>query len=233
MSNNIIVLSSDDEGSEDGDNLVDPWLLYSSKSNKYVEENNSVQSTVFKDDPFQIGARYTTPSIVTPFKTPTTQYGIFPIGVMGSVREGLKPTSPTANPYKKSIIHGEECHRTTSLMREGYNTTSPIVIQKWYVLKEVMKHNSGEGFTTNSSNFSKSDNHRFGEKEGHSATSSTKTQMKEGSKTVSFINSPHGIINNDKIIGESFFHSSLINILPDEKPRDAYLRYVEAYHNIP
>ena len=201
MSNNIIVLSSDDEGSDDGDNPVDPWTLYSSKSNNYVEENNSVQSTIFRDDPFQIGARYTTPLIVTPFKNQTTQYGIIPIGVKGSVREGLKPTSPTVNPYKKSIIHGEECQRTTSLVREGYNTTSPIVIQKGYVLKEVTRQNLGEGLTTKSSNFSKSDDHRSGQKEDHSASSSTKTQMKEGLKTTSFINSPPGITKNDKIAG--------------------------------
>ena len=63
-----------------------------------------------------------------------------------SVREGLKPTSHTVNPYKKTIRHGEEGQRTTSLSREGDNTTSPIVIQKGYVLKEVMKHNSEENF---------------------------------------------------------------------------------------
>ena len=38
MSNNIIVLSSDDEGSDEGDNTIDPWVLYSSKTNKYSEK---------------------------------------------------------------------------------------------------------------------------------------------------------------------------------------------------
>ena len=38
MSNNIIVLSSDDEGSDQGDNTIDPWVLYSSKTNQYSEK---------------------------------------------------------------------------------------------------------------------------------------------------------------------------------------------------
>ena len=57
--------------------------------------------------------------------------------------------------------------------------------------------------------------------------------MKESPKTASFIHSPNQSINNENITADSFSHSSLINILPNEKPRDAYLRYVEAYHNVP
>ena len=38
MSNNIIVLSSDDEGSDEGDNTIDPWVLYSSKTNTYSDK---------------------------------------------------------------------------------------------------------------------------------------------------------------------------------------------------
>ena len=57
--------------------------------------------------------------------------------------------------------------------------------------------------------------------------------MKESSNTASLIHSPDQSINNENITADSFSHSSLINILPNEKPRDAYLRYVEAYHNVP
>ena len=38
MSNNIIVLSSDDEGSDEGDNTIDPWVLYSSKTNTHSDK---------------------------------------------------------------------------------------------------------------------------------------------------------------------------------------------------
>ena len=31
----------------------------------------------------------------------------------------------------------------------------------------------------------------------------------------------------------SFSHASIINMLPNEKPRDAYNRYVKVYHNLP
>ena len=91
------MLSSDDEG----DIPIDPWVLHSSNANKYCEKKNCVSpKSLLKNDPFQIGVRHTTPLIVTPFKDEQTKYGNSPIGVKGSVREGLKPTSPTVSPYK-------------------------------------------------------------------------------------------------------------------------------------
>ena len=74
-----------------------------------------------KNDPFQIGLRYTTPLMVTPFKDNQTKYGNSPICVMGSVREGLKTTFPTVSSYKQRIIHGEEGQCTTSLLSTNSN----------------------------------------------------------------------------------------------------------------
>ena len=164
MSNNIIVLSSDDEG----DNPIDPWVSYSSNADNYSVKKNYVSpKSLLKNDPFQIGLRYTTPLMVTPFKDDQTKYGNSPICVMDSVREGLKTTSPTVSPYKQTIIHGEEGQCTTSSLSikstnihaneqkndmlnvgEGINTTSPTVIQKVPRQKELEKFQSTTSFRT-------------------------------------------------------------------------------------
>ena len=260
MSNNIIVLSSDDDRSDEGDNTIDPWVMYSRKTEQYSENKPCVlPNRLSTNDPFQIGMRYTTPLIVTPFKDGQTKYGNSPIGLKSSVGEGLTTTSSTDSPHKLTNINDKEGQRTTSLSSvnprhifgnaadndmsngwEGTNTTSPIVIQKGYLLKEVVKGHSGEGFATTSSTvrtnvkdhsgeglpttsstMRTNDNVILVEKGGHCATSSTKTQLKDNSNT-----------SNENITGESFSHSSIISIFPNEKPRDAYQRYVEAYHNI-
>ena len=231
------------------------------------KKNYVSPKSLLKNDPFQIGLRYTTPLMVTPFKDDQTKYGNSPICVMGSVREGLKTTSPTVSPYKQTIIHGEEGQCTTSSLSikstnihaneqkndmlnvgEGINTTSPTVIQKVPRQKELEKFQSttsfrtpesvknnysyvnkdkratlhlGEGFTTTSSTVQDNDDQRLEKKEGHCATSSTTSQMKESSNTASLIHSPDQSINNENITADSFSHSSLINILHNEKPRDA------------
>ena len=79
MSNNIIMLSFYDEG----DNPIDPWVLYPSNADKYSDKNYVPPKGLSKNDPFQIGVRYTTPLVLTPFKDDQTKYGNSPIGVKG------------------------------------------------------------------------------------------------------------------------------------------------------
>ena len=167
--------------------------------------------------------------------------------------EGLKATSPTARPYRHATICGEEgqCATSSSNLGEGFTTTSSTVkgidiqrVAKYPMCENVsvaegLKATSltampyshgtiigeecqcatsspklGEGFMTTSSTVEGSDIQIVLEKEDHRATSSTSSPTTDYS-------------------GTSFSHASIINILPNEKPRDAYFRYVEVYHNLP
>ena len=87
MSNNIIVLSSDNEG----DNPIDPWVSYSRKADNYTVQKNHVSpNSLRNNDPFQIGLRYPTPLMVTPFKEDRVHNND-----MLNLGGGINTTSPT------------------------------------------------------------------------------------------------------------------------------------------
>ena len=112
MSNNIIVLSSDDD---EGDSPTDHWASYASKAVEYTAVKTAPPpQSAMANDPFQIGYSYATPLKVTPHKGDQLSHVKLPICDNISDVEGSKATSPTARPYRHATICGEEGQCATS-----------------------------------------------------------------------------------------------------------------------
>ena len=204
MSNNIIVLSSDDD---EGDSPPDHWASYASKAVEYIAiKTASRPQSAMSKDPFQIGYPYATPLKVTPHKGDMPYRHETICGEEGQsatslskLGEGLTATSSTlkgsdnqmaANSPICDNISVVEGLKATSLTAKPYRHGT-IIGEEGQCVTSSPK--LGEGFMTTSSTVEGGDIQIVLENEGHRATSSTSSPTTDYS-------------------GTSFSHASIINI---------------------